>query len=138
MCYMLYLLLVIDKPEVILTTSNPYKVWEGTTAKLACSVIDANPFTNITWKWFNAEHNVPYNGPNLMIPSIQRTSSGPYNCTASNIAGTSVAAMIYVDVQCTYIFLATRVMQATYCNWFSFVVVFTTKLISLLTRKMVI
>lgn len=98
-------LFAIDKPEVIIRTANPYKVLEGTTAKLVCSVIDANPITGIKWEWFNAEvlpqHNVLSNRPNYTIPKIQRKSSGSYNCTASNIAGTSVAAKIYVDVECT-------------------------------------
>lgn len=100
----------IDKPEVIIRTANPYTVLEGTTAELVCSVIDANPTTGITWEWIKTEvlpqnkSNVLYNGPNYTIPNIQRKSSGSYNCRASNIVDTSVAAKIYVDVQCTYNF----------------------------------
>ena len=91
-----------DKPEVISSPSSPYIVKEGQTATFFCRMIDANPNTGITWRWFktNSPNNVLHNGPNYIIPNIQRGRSGSYSCTASNTVGTSKGATILVDVQC--------------------------------------
>lgn len=82
--------------------SSPYIVVEGQTVALLCAVIDANPITNITWRWFRTDR--PYDGlffgPNYTISNIQRNMSGSYNCTARNSVGTSEADVIKVDVQC--------------------------------------
>lgn len=82
--------------------SSPYSVEEGQTAALKCIVIDANPNTNVTWRWFRIDR--PYvglfYGPNYTVPNIQRNMSGSYSCTARNSVGTSEANVINVDVQC--------------------------------------
>lgn len=49
----------IDRPEVTSILSSPYIVEEGQTVSLSCAVIDANPNTNITWRWFRTDR--PYN-----------------------------------------------------------------------------
>uniref|UniRef100_A0A8B8B5S2 B-cell receptor CD22-like n=1 Tax=Crassostrea virginica TaxID=6565 RepID=A0A8B8B5S2_CRAVI len=95
---------VIDvqyKPEVISADSSPYRVIEGQTATLLCTVIAANPNTTLTWKWTKPDNpNVElHNGPNYTIPNIQRRASGSYICTASNAVGTSDGAKITIDVQ---------------------------------------
>lgn len=82
--------------------SSPYIVEEGQTAALKCSLIDANPKTNITWRWFRTDR--PYDGlfygPNYTVPNIQRNMSGSYSCIARNSVGTSEAYVTIVDVQC--------------------------------------
>lgn len=81
---------------------SPYRVIEGQTAALKCTVIDANPSTNITWRWFRTDR--PYSslfyGATYSVSNIQRNMSGSYSCTARNSVGTSEADVINVDVQC--------------------------------------
>ena len=84
------------------TQSNPYRVREGETATLMCTVTAGNPNTGITWRWIKtvSPNTVLQNGPNYTIPNIQRGGSGSYRCTASNTVGTSEGASINVDVMC--------------------------------------
>lgn len=92
----------IDRPEVTSILSSPYIVEEGQTVSLSCAVIDANPNTNITWRWFRTDrpYNTLFYGPNYTVSNIQRNMSGSYTCTARNSVGTSEADVINVDVQC--------------------------------------
>lgn len=89
------------------SVSSPYRVIEGQTAVLGCTVTDANPYTSILWKWFRTDSltDLLYNGPRFVIHKIQRDRSGSYSCTASNFIGTSEAANAYLDVQCKYFLL---------------------------------
>nr|XP_022289615.1 B-cell receptor CD22-like isoform X2 [Crassostrea virginica] len=95
------LFFVRDKPEVRSISTSPYRVREGQTATLECTVTDANPTIGITWRWIKSDspNNILHNGPTYTIPHIQRGGSGSYNCTASNIVGTSEPATVYLDVQ---------------------------------------
>ena len=83
-------------------SQHKYSITERETAKLMCTVADANPDTNITWTWFEraSPDTVLHRGPNYIITNITRERSGFYSCTARNIIGTSEAATIQVDVQC--------------------------------------
>lgn len=98
-------MLLIDKPEVISSTPNQYKINEGRNGTLECLVIAANPNTNIIWKWINTNNpsNVLHNGSSYTISNIHRNRTGLYNCTAANSVGTSIAATIAVDVMCKYL-----------------------------------
>ncbi|XP_078332852.1 hemicentin-1-like isoform X2 [Crassostrea virginica] len=89
------------KPEVEYNTPNPYRVIEGQTATLICSMTTANPNSSTAWKWIktNSPTTVLHNGPKYTIPNIQRGSSGSYSCTASNSVGTSDPATVNLDVQ---------------------------------------
>lgn len=89
------------------SVSSPYRVIEGQTAVLGCTVTDANPYTSILWKWFRTDSvtDLLYNGSRFVIHKIQRDRSGSYSCTASNFIGTSEAANAYLDVQCKYFLL---------------------------------
>nr|XP_022287393.1 hemicentin-1-like isoform X3 [Crassostrea virginica] len=91
---------VLYKPEVSSRTSKPYIVKEGESATLSCTVTDANPYTDIIWRWFKTDspNNTLHNGPNYTISNIQRGRSGTYNCSARNVVGTSENATIEVDV----------------------------------------
>ena len=94
-----------DKPEVRSTSLSLYRVDEGQTATLVCVVTDANPNTNITWRWFKSDtpNIILHIGPNYTITNIQRGRSGLYGCSSSNIVGTSEAVAIEVDVQCKWL-----------------------------------
>ena len=93
-----------DKPEVISGTLRPYSVREGQTATLSCILTDANPYTDITWRWFKTDspNYTLHNGSVYTISNIQRGRSGTYNCSARNVVGTSENAIIEVDVQCKF------------------------------------
>ena len=91
-----------DKPDVKSSTSSPYKIIEGQTATLSCTVTDANPNTGITWRWIKTDfpNTILHTRATYTIPNIQRGRSGSYSCTANNTIGTSEAATVYVDVLC--------------------------------------
>ena len=93
---------LLDKPEVRSMTPSPYRIIEGETPTSVCAVTDANPSTNITWKWIKTDspNMVLHNGPSYTISNIQRGRSGSYSCTASNTVGTSEAAKVIIDVLC--------------------------------------
>lgn len=97
----MHLYFSIDKPVVITHMPSLFRLIEGETATLQCSVIAANPNT-IIWRWFKTDSpsNVLNNGPIYRVHDIQRIMSGLYNCTASNSVGTAVAVTIAVDVLC--------------------------------------
>ena len=97
------------------TLPSPFKVIEGQTATLECTVTAANPNTGITWKWFKTDspNNVLHNEPNYTIPNIQRGRSGSYSCTASNTVGTSEAATVYVNVQCKWLHILQLTLNIT-------------------------
>lgn len=84
---------------------SPHPVTEGRTVVLECNVTDANPNTNITWKWFRSSSNTsfPHNGPIYTISDITRNKAGLYNCMAINSAGTSLPTSTYVNVQCKFV-----------------------------------
>lgn len=94
--------MLIDKPEVAPSTKSPYIVIEGQTAILECTLLDANPYTGIIWKWFKTDSpdDMLENGPIYTIPDIQRNSSGLFHCIAINVVGTSEPLNIYIDVNC--------------------------------------
>ena len=94
--------LFLDKPEIRSIPLSSHEVLEGQTATLRCALTDANPNTNIKWRWIKTDnpHTVIHIEPNYTIHDIPRVRSGSYNCTASNTVGTSKAVTIDVDVQC--------------------------------------
>lgn len=98
-------MVLIDKPEVMSSTPNQYKVIEGENGILECSVIDTNPNTEIIWKWINTNNPsyVLHNGPSYIISNIHRNRTGSYNCTATNSVGISKAVTIAIDVLCKYL-----------------------------------
>lgn len=90
-----------------MTSANPspYRVHEREKATLICSVIDANPKTNITWKWFHEKSpDYTLSTKNILeIPDIRRNRSGSYTCMAKNVAGWSPETTVDVDIQCKYL-----------------------------------
>lgn len=86
---------------MITRTPSLFRLIEGETATLECSVNAANPNT-IKWRWFKTDSpsNVLYYGPIYHVHDIHRNMSGLYYCTASNSVGTAEAVTIAVDVLC--------------------------------------
>lgn len=97
----------LDKPEVKAEPSSSHQIVEGNTAVLKCSITASNPNTSIVWKWFKTD-NSSYelsNKSTYIISKTSRGDKGSYNCTARNSVGISVAATLYLDVQCKYRYL---------------------------------
>lgn len=87
-------------------TPHPYRVIEGQTATLICTMTTANPNTSITWRWIKTDSQATtLNGTTYTILNIQRGSSVSYSCTVSNSVGTSDAATILLDVQCMHFYI---------------------------------
>ena len=95
---------VTDKPEVRCSLPSPYRVKEGESAALICTLTAANPNTSISWAWIKTDspNTALHNRPNYIIHNIQRGRSGSYNCTASNAVGTSEPITIMIDVLCMW------------------------------------
>ncbi|XP_056013216.1 hemicentin-2-like isoform X1 [Ostrea edulis] len=89
------------KPEVTTSTSSPYRVVEGQSATMTCSVNAANPNTDITWSWIKTDspRSVLHTGSTYTISNIQRGASGTYSCTATNSIGISTLVTVQIDVQ---------------------------------------
>ncbi|XP_078319168.1 muscle, skeletal receptor tyrosine-protein kinase-like [Crassostrea virginica] len=99
--------LIVDvqyKPEVRCSLPSPYRVKEGESAALICTLTAANPNTSISWAWIKTDspNTALHTGPNYIIHNIQRGRSGSYNCTATNTVGTSEPITIKIDVLCFY------------------------------------
>nr|XP_022290573.1 neural cell adhesion molecule 1-like [Crassostrea virginica] len=95
--------LIVDvqyKPEVRCSLPSPYRVKEGESAALICTLTAANPNTSISWAWIKTDspNTALHTGPNYIIHNIQRGRSGSYNCTATNTVGTSEPITIKIDV----------------------------------------
>ncbi|XP_056013218.1 B-cell receptor CD22-like isoform X2 [Ostrea edulis] len=94
-------LVIANKPEVTTSTSSPYRVVEGQSATMTCSVNAANPNTDITWSWIKTDspRSVLHTGSTYTISNIQRGASGTYSCTATNSIGISTLVTVQIDVQ---------------------------------------
>lgn len=67
--------------------------------QLVCSLIDANPPSKLVYTW--TKDNVKIgSSQNLTLKTIKRSDQGVYQCLASNAAGTSLPATVFVDVLC--------------------------------------
>ncbi|XP_061194992.1 B-cell receptor CD22-like [Saccostrea echinata] len=90
------------RPEVNTTILRPYRIVEGQTATMTCTLTAANPNTDIRWSWIKTDSpsNVLHTGSTYTIPNIQRERSGTYSCIAVNSIGVSSPASIQVDIQC--------------------------------------
>lgn len=91
--------------------SGPYVIVKGKTLNITCTIIEANPDTNIAWQWRINDTNVNVTGPNYIVSNVQRDKSGTYSCEARNSVGTSVAALTIVDVQCKFIVYRIYIFQ---------------------------
>lgn len=90
------------KPDVTSIGPSSFSVKENETATLKCTLNDANPSFNITWRWFDINFpniNLDSRGPTYVINYITRSMSGSYGCTARNSVGESKEATINVSVQ---------------------------------------
>ena len=88
--------LSLSPPKVLVSPGN-LTVNEQQTARLYCSV-SANPEARILWRWEKNQEmkrNVSLNetSKNLIIQKIILEDSGRYICVATNMLGTSEAAV---------------------------------------------
>lgn len=67
--------------------------------QLVCSLIDANPPSKLVYTWIKDNVKIG-SSQNLTLKTIKRSDQGVYQCLASNAAGTSLPATVFVDVSC--------------------------------------
>lgn len=73
---------VTDPPTV--HTLSQQDIMEGKNLSVTCEASPGNP-SSTTFYWTKVDdRGFKQNGPSLRLPSIQRTSSGTYRCTAEN------------------------------------------------------
>lgn len=75
--------LITDPPNVLMLSQQD--ILEGKGLTVTCTATPGNPGSN-TFYWTKID-NVGFrqNGSTLLLPNIQRNSSGTYRCTAENI-----------------------------------------------------
>lgn len=67
--------------------------------QLVCSLIDTNPPSKLVYTWIKDNVKIG-SSQNLTLKTIKRSDQGVYQCLASNAAGTSLPATVFVDVLC--------------------------------------
>lgn len=78
---------------------NPYIVYEDhQNVVLSCAIDEANPAAPVTYEW-NRTSGIE-NTQNITIVSINKSHSGQYSCSATNIAGTSAITTKQINVHC--------------------------------------
>lgn len=74
---------------------------EGATLKLYCHG-DGNPQPDITWKLLGSNQTLQGENERLMILNIQKSHTGVYHCTASNVLEND-SKTVAVDVWCEHV-----------------------------------
>nr|XP_022324703.1 hemicentin-1-like isoform X6 [Crassostrea virginica] len=103
-------LTVQNRPTIILPAFT-YNANFGQDVTLQCNVTSVSTLTQVTWrKYINGSPNVlvvsgsaHYSGGNTIIPSLtihtlSFSDSGNYDCSATNIAGTSTSSQMTLNV----------------------------------------
>lgn len=94
--------LLTDPPT--LSTLSQQDIIEGSDLSVTCTDTPGNP-SSTTFSWTKVDNTgFKQDGPTLQLHNIQRTSSGPYRCTAENnysngVKGTDSQSMV-VNVLC--------------------------------------
>lgn len=88
---------VMYPPEIKYEGNPREEVEEGTSLTLSC-VSDANPPANIVWRK-SGQSSIYDINQSIHFPSIQRTDSGVYSCSAKNDFGDSPEMQVTVNVK---------------------------------------
>lgn len=67
--------------------------------QLVCSLTDAKTASKLVYTWTKDGVKIG-SSQNLTLKTIKRSDQGVYQCFASNAAGTSLPATVFVDVLC--------------------------------------
>lgn len=88
---------VMYPPEIKYEGHPREEVEEGGSLTLSC-VADANPTANIVWRK-SGQSSIYDINPSITFPTIQRTDSGVYSCSAKNDFGDSPEIQVTVNVK---------------------------------------
>lgn len=89
---------VLYAPEIVIMPSKNVSVYlNDSNLQLVCSLIDANPASKLVYSWTKDGLKIG-SSQNLTLKTIKRSDQGVYQCLASNAAGTSLPATVFVDV----------------------------------------
>lgn len=87
-----------DVPEIVIIPSTKLTVQvNDDNVHLMCSVIDANPNTDLKFVWTKDSTQIGTR-QNYTIVSVHNADRGTYTCTCSNTAGASAPASVIVDL----------------------------------------
>lgn len=90
----------LDAPDIVIMPSKNVSVFlNDSNLQLVCSLIDANPASILVYSWTKDGIKIG-SSQNLTLKTIKRSDQGVYQCLASNAAGTSLPATVFVDVLC--------------------------------------
>lgn len=90
----------LDAPDIVIMPSKNVSVFlNDSNLQLVCSLIDANPASKLVYSWTKDGIKIG-SSQNLTLKTIKRSDQGVYQCLASNAAGTSLPATVFVDVLC--------------------------------------
>lgn len=108
--YLSVIALSLDRPTIVLPAFT-YNANFGQDVTLQCNVTSVSTLTQVTWrKYINGSPNVlvvsgsaHYSGgntftPSLTIHTLSFSDSGNYDCSATNIAGTSTSSQMTLNV----------------------------------------
>ena len=112
-----------DPPEFVITTSPQHtQLIAGAPFTLNCTPSAANPPVNMVSIQVDGSpvisgDNVTVTDNVLTIPSVQRSHSGNYSCTATNTVGSAVtySYLLVVGVLCTTYTVAVQTSLYTTC-----------------------
>ncbi|XP_078326670.1 uncharacterized protein LOC111126940 isoform X2 [Crassostrea virginica] len=89
---------VLYVPEIVIIPSTKLTVQvNDDNVHLMCSVIDANPNTDLKFVWTKDSTQIGTR-QNYTIVSVHNADRGTYTCTCSNTAGASAPASVIVDL----------------------------------------
>lgn len=90
----------LDAPDIVIMPSKNVSVYlNDSNLQLVCSLIGANPASKLVYSWTKDGIKIG-SSQNLTLKTIKRSDQGVYQYSASNAAGTSLPATIFVDVLC--------------------------------------
>ena len=101
---------ISDPPEIVDSTGN-LTVNESSKTNLFCNANGIPPPT-IRWSLPNGSYVNLSNSESLQFVNTVRKQHGRYSCQASNKAGNSPSEVMYLNVQCKYLYTMDRVKRA--------------------------